>query len=401
MVLNVSIISEANSDTTLDVVISLQIDNSIMKVNGEDCEIDAGRGTTPLVVKGRTLVPLRAIIENFGGTVEWENSTKTVILEMNNEIIRLSIDNQTAYYNDEAYTLDVAPAIINERTMLPIRFVAERFNIGVAWDGASKTVYLIRNGFDDEEYVNLRALLPAFNGEPYAEINNNKPFFAEYEIIDAAFEYYSNLDEFGRCDVCMASVAVGTMPTGEKGNISSIKPTGWHNSEYEIVDGGYLYNRCHLIGYQLTGENANERNLITGTRYMNVDGMLKFENIIDDYVDKTGNNVMYRVTPVFSGENMVADGVLLEAYSIKDRGEGVSFCVFCYNVQPGIDIDYVTGNNKISGDTPVEEVKAGVYRTKSGKRYHFDAECGGKNSFETTLDEAKAAGLTPCQKCAV
>jgi len=173
------------------------------------------------------------------------------------------------------------------------------------------------------------------------------------------------------------------------------------------VDGGYLYNRCHLIGYQLTGENANKRNLITGTRYLNVDGMLPFENDIAEYIEKTGNRVVYRSTPVFTGNNLVADGVLLEAYSVEDNGQGISFCVYCYNVQPGINIDYSTGASSVDGGTitPTAEnndkrIISGVYRTPSGKKYHFDAECGGKNSFEVSIDEAKNAGLTPCSKCA-
>ena len=167
-----------------------------------------------------------------------------------------------------------------------------------------------------------------------------------------------------------------------------------------------------MIGYQLTGENANERNLITGTRYLNIEGMLPFENQVDDYVEKTGNQVMYRATPVFTGNNLVADGVLIEAYSIEDSGQGVSFCVYCYNVQPNIKIDYLTGYNSLdteniiipTGQKPSVEIlkpiSNGVYRTPTGKRYHFDAECGGKNSYETTLDEAKLSGLKPCSKCA-
>ena len=197
------------------------------------------------------------------------------------------------------------------------------------------------------------------------------------------------------------------MPTEERESISSITPTGWLNTFYDNIAGGYLYNRCHLIGYQLTGENANERNLITGTRYLNVDGMLPFENDIAEYIEKTKNRVVYRSTPVFTGNNLVADGVLLEAYSVEDNGEGISFCVYCYNVQPEIIIDYLTGASSVEGGTtspPSEnsdaKIKSKVYRTPSGKRYHFDAECGGKNSYEVSIDKAKNAGLTPCLKCA-
>ncbi|MBQ3055346.1 MAG: DNA/RNA non-specific endonuclease [Oscillospiraceae bacterium] len=286
--------------------------------------------------------------------------------------------------------------------MLPIRFVAEGFHLGVAWDGKAKTVFVLQNGFDESEYARLKRVLPAYSGTPYVEINGDVPYFKDYEIISGSFEYYSDLDLLGRCDVCMASVAPDLMPTEERESISSVTPTGWKNASYEIVEGDYLYNRCHLIGYQLTGENANKQNLITGTRYLNVDGMLPFENMVADYVEKTGNHVMYRVTPVFSGNNLVADGVLMEAYSVEDQGAGVSFCVYCYNVQPEIHINYLTGDSW-SDDQPNENSKPvaaqKVYRTPSGKKYHFDPECGGKNSYEVTMDEALSAGLTACAKC--
>lgn len=387
--------------TDSDVVVSLQIDNPIMEVNGVETEIDLGRGTKPIVTSGRTLVPIRAIIESFGGTVAWDPNTQTVTLRMGRDLIQLTINSKTAYLNQKAETLDVAPAIINSRTMLPIRFISEGFNLGVAWDGEDRTVYIIRNLFEEHEYQTIKRMVPAYSGKPYATLNGNAPFFKEYEIIDAAFEYYSSLDELGRCDVCMSSVSSELMPSGERESISSVKPTGWINREYDVVDGRYLYNRCHLIGYQLTGENANKRNLITGTRYMNVDGMLPFENKIDDYIERTGNSVMYRVTPVFTGNNLLADGVLLEAYSVEDCGRGIKFCVYCYNVQPQIQIDYRTGASSYNGAATSETHKMSVYRTPSGKRYHLDPDCGGKNSYKVTLEEAKAANLTPCAKCAM
>jgi len=396
------------ADNVSDVVVSLQINDPIMEVNGVETEIDIGRGTKPIVKNGRTLVPIRAIIEAFGGVVGWEESTQSVLLTMEDDTIKLVINSNVAYLNNNAETLDVAPTVINGRTMLPIRFVAEGFNLGVAWDSSIQTVSIIRNTFDDNEYNSLMSVLPKYSGQASIQINNNKPFFKEYEIINGSFEYYSNLDELGRCDVCFASIAKDIMPTEEREGISSITPTGWINASYDNVAGGYLYNRCHLIGYQLTGENANERNLITGTRYLNIDGMLPFENDISEYIEKTGNRVIYRSTPVFTGNNLVADGVLLEAYSVEDDGQGISFCVYCYNVQPEIDIDYSTGASSAMGETittpTVEDnnagVVSGVYRTPSGKKYHFDAECGGKNSFEVSIDEAKNAGLTPCSKCA-
>lgn len=394
--------------TQEDVVVSLQIDNPIMHVNGISLEIDGANNTVPIVSGGRTLVPIRAIIEAFGGTVAWDNTTKTVTLTLDEDVIKLTIDSPIAYFNNNVTILDVAPTVINGRTMLPIRFIAESFNLGVGWQNDTRTVYIITNGFDEAEYLIVKNLVPQYSGSPYAEVNGNKPFFREYEIIEASFEFYADLDELGRCDVAMASVGTDIMPTEERGSISSVTPTGWINAKYTNVEGGYLYNRCHLIGFQLTGENANERNLITGTRSLNIQGMLPFENMIDDYVERTNNNVVYRSTPVFSENNLVADGVLLEAYSVEDNGQGISFCVYCYNVQPGITIDYKTGasctlgeelNSSFVNESVTNNIKTGVYRTPTGKRYHFDAECGGKNSYSINLQDAVNAGLTPCKKC--
>ncbi len=190
----------------------------------------------------------------------------------------------------------------------------------------------------------------ASDDEPYVVVNDNIPYFSEkeLELAEDSYETYSELDELGRCGVCMASVSIDTMPTEDRSSIGHIKPTGWQTVKYNgIVDGNYLYNRCHLIGFQLTGENANEKNLITGTRYMNVEGMLPFENDIAYYVEETGNHVLYRVTPVFDGMNLLASGVLMEAYSVEDDGMGIKFNVFCYNIQPGISIDYTDGNSSL------------------------------------------------------
>lgn len=197
--------------------------------------------------------------------------------------------------------------------------------------------------------------IPVYVGNTYTTINDNIPFFAADDTLPAGYEFYSPLDELARCGPAMALVGKETIPTEERGEIGMVKPTGWHTVKYSgIVDGNYLYNRCHLIGYQLSGENANEKNLITGTRYFNVTGMLPFENEVADYVKNTGNHVIYRVTPVFAGDNLVADGVLMEAYSAEDNGEGVCFCVFVYNVQPGIEIDYATGDSWVNGTAQKE-----------------------------------------------
>ena len=187
--------------------------------------------------------------------------------------------------------------------------------------------------------------LPEYSGEAYCVINGNIPFFVEEEYTTESYEYYSELDELGRCGVTMACIGQDIMPTEDRGEIGSVKPTGWHSVKYDCVEGKYLYNRCHLIGFQLAGENANKKNLITGTRYLNIEGMLPFENMVADYVQETGNHVLYRVTPIFEGDNLVATGVCMEGWSVEDNGEDICFCVFAYNAQPGIVIDYATGES--------------------------------------------------------
>lgn len=202
-------------------------------------------------------------------------------------------------------------------------------------------------GLEFEPVILYSYTVPEFSGSPYAEINENKPFFTKEEITVNSFERYAPLDELGRCGPAFTNISKEIMPTEERGPIGMVKPSGWHTVKYpDIIEDLYLYNRCHLIGYQLSGENANEQNLITGTRYMNVQGMLPFENQVADYVKETGNHVLYRVTPRFTEKNLVADGVLMEAYSVEDEGAGISFCVFVYNLQPGIEIDYATGESK-------------------------------------------------------
>lgn len=187
--------------------------------------------------------------------------------------------------------------------------------------------------------------IPEYENKAYVEINQNKPYFDEDDLTTKAFENYASLDDLGRCGVAYVNVCRDIMPTKKRGAIGSVKPTGWHTVKYKHIDGKYLYNRCHLIGYQLSGENANEKNLITGTRYMNTEGMLPFENIVADYVKETDHHVLYRVTPLFENQDLVAKGVLMEAMSVEDQGEDISFNVFVYNVQPGIEIDYQTGKS--------------------------------------------------------
>ena len=188
--------------------------------------------------------------------------------------------------------------------------------------------------------------IPEFSDAAYVAVNGNVPFFLPEEITDESFEYYSELDDLGRCGVTMACIGIDIMPTEDRGEIGNVKPTGWQSVKYDCVEGKYLYNRCHLIGFQLAGENANKRNLITGTRYLNIEGMLPFENLVADYVQETKNHVLYRVTPLFDGDDLVAQGVLMEGWSVEDEGEGVQFCVYAYNAQPGITIDYATGESR-------------------------------------------------------
>ena len=190
--------------------------------------------------------------------------------------------------------------------------------------------------------------IPQYSGNSYVVLNDNKPNFTDEDYLKGSFEEYSELDSFGRCGVAFANLGSDTMPApdDERESISNVEPSGWINKKYEIVDGSYLYNRCHLIGYQLSAENANEKNLITGTRYMNTEGMLPFENQVAEYINETNNHVLYRVTPIYEDDNLVASGVQIEAESVEDNGNGICFNVYCYNVQPGIEIDYQTGESK-------------------------------------------------------
>lgn len=192
--------------------------------------------------------------------------------------------------------------------------------------------------------VNL-ANIPAYSGKAFVTINHNIPNFSSAELKTTGYELYSNLDSLGRTRTALASVGKDTMPKAdeERGSISSIKPTGWEQAKYDCVSGGWLYNRCHLIGWQLSAENANKKNLITGTKYLNIDGMLPFENMVADYIKETGNHVAYRITPIYQGNNLLASGVQMEAYSVEDNGAGICFNVYCYNVQPNISINYATG----------------------------------------------------------
>ena len=209
------------------------------------------------------------------------------------------------------------------------------------WEAFFSTIPVNRDAFFSLSDI------PAYTSSSYVEVNHNIPFFTEEELKSDEYESYSELDYLGRCGPVMAMIGIDMMPTQKRGSISMVKPTGWHLAKYDFIDGKYLYNRCHLIAYELSGENANVQNLITGTRYMNVVGMQPFEDKTAWYILRTGNHVLYRCTPIFEGDNLLATGVLLEARSIEDHGEGICFNVFCYNVQPNIKIDYHTGDHQL------------------------------------------------------
>ncbi len=289
--------------------------------------------------------------------------------------------------------------------------------------------------FVQSEAANKR--VPAYLGEETIVLNGNVPDFAAEEITTSSFEKYGSLDEYGRCTASIACIGTDIMPVEERGSIAAIKPTGWNQNKYPgIVDSDppYLYNRCHVIGFQLTGENDNEKNLITGTRYMNVEGMLPYENIVAEYVVSTGNHVMYRVTPVFDGINLLCTGVQMEAYSVEDSGKGISFNVFCYNVQPGVYIDYSDGSNWLDdgfiftgSDTLSEQTtrsaitgdgaavnssendlteEADYIANKNSKKFHYpscesvsDMKEKNKLYFQGTRDELIEQGYEPCKRC--
>ena len=251
--------------------------------------------------------------------------------------------------------------------------------------------------------------IPAFSGEPYVVINGNEPGFLPGEMTTNSYEVYSPLDDLGRCGVASACVGIDLMPTEERGSIGQVKPSGWQTVKYDCVDGKYLYNRCHLIGYQLSGENANKQNLITGTRYLNVTGMLPFENLVADYVKETENHVLYRVTPVYDGNNLVASGVQMEGKSVEDDGEAVCFNVYVYNCQPGVEIDYATGNSWLAGEEPggaVNEPAVTYILNTSSQKFHLP-DCSSvasmresnRQAFSGTRDELIAEGYAPCGSC--
>lgn len=265
------------------------------------------------------------------------------------------------------------------------------------------------NNGPGSETVTL-ANIPDYSGEPYVILNDNIPEFTSEDLTTNSYEHYSELDELGRCGVAKACIGIDLMPTEDRESISHIIPSGWIQAEYEHVDGKHLYNRCHLIGFQLAGENANEKNLITGTRYMNTGGMLPFENMIADYIKETNNHVLYRVTPIFEEDCLVANGVQMEAMSVEDEGDGISFHVYVYNVQPGVDIRYSTGKSTLAttNENGTSTDKASYILNTSNKKFHIE-DCSSvkdikdkdknKKDYTGNRDDLILQGYEPCGRC--
>jgi len=286
------------------------------------------------------------------------------------------------------------------------------------------------NSIGDDNSKAVLSDIPEYSGRPYVVINGNVPSFNKYELTTKGYETYASLDSLGRCGGAVASCGKEIMPKAneERGSISSVKPSGWVQAQYDWVSGKYLYNRCHLIGWQLSAENANKRNLITGTRYMNTEGMLPFENMVADYIRETGNHVAYRITPIYDGNDLVATGVQMEAYSVEDDGEGICFNVFCYNIQPGIEIDYTTGKSwAASGSatttkkqtvavqttkeyvetTRQQNVITGQYVLNTNTKKIHKTHCHhinkmneeNKQSYSGSIDNLYSQGYTTCGTC--
>ncbi len=284
------------------------------------------------------------------------------------------------------------------------------------------------NSVGDDNSKAVLSKIPEFSGRPYVVINGNVPSFNKYELTTKGYETYSSLDSLGRCGGAVASCGKEIMPGAneERGSISSVKPSGWVQAQYDCVSGKYLYNRCHLLGWQLSAENANKRNLITGTRYMNTEGMLPFENMVADYIRETNNHVAYRVTPIYDGNDLVAKGVQMEAYSVEDDGDGICFNVFCYNVQPGVSIDYSTGRSRSADGnkettkpvvvqttkeyvetTNQQNVITGQYILNTNTKKIHKTHChhinrmneSNKQSYSGSLDALYSQGYTTCGTC--
>jgi DNA-entry nuclease len=271
-------------------------------------------------------------------------------------------------------------------------------------------ILLVGCAFTDTQTTSVPSLPEEIGNTPYITLNNNQPDFTDDDITIQSYEQYSDLDYLGRCGTAIACIGQDIMPTEERESIGQVKPSGWQTVKYDIVDGKYLYNRCHLIGYQLTGENANERNLITGTRYLNTEGMLPFENAVAEYVEQTGNHVLYRVIPRYEGNNLLASGVTLEAMSVEDMGDGLCFHVYCPNIQPGIVIDYATGNSQLDphyqNETSSQTSKSKYILNTKSKKFHLpecdsvdDIKTNNRQDYIGSRNSLINQNYSPCKSC--
>jgi len=273
---------------------------------------------------------------------------------------------------------------MREKPQIKAVLLALLLSVSLIFTGCDQIEGLLSSGQSEETFISLEEV-PEFTDRPYVIINDNQPEFTEKQKIDSSFERYNPLDELGRCTYAFANVGRDLMPTEKRGSIGSVKPSGWHLVKYDFISGKYLFNRCHLIGYQLTAENANKENLITGTRYLNVEGMLPFEEMVAEYVKESGNHVLYRVTPIYEGDELVARGVQMEGWSVEDEGEGICFNVYCYNNQPGIEIDYATGKSRIARQNDEDSEAAARQEIRGNSRskvYH----CPGQRAYDDMAD---------------
>lgn len=356
----------------------------------------------PRIEEGRTLVPLRAIFESLGADVYWDGATETVTATDGNTNVSLTVGETTMKVNSKNVALDVPAKVVDGRTLVPVRAVSEAFGCQVGWNSTLNRVHIS----DAPTLSELR--VPSFFGEEFVPVNGNVPFFKIADYDTRSFEMYLSLDRFGRCSYAMGNLSLDTMPADARESISSVTPAGWHSVTYDVVPGKYLYNRCHLIGYQLSGENANESNLITGTRYLNTEAMLPFENMVADYIKETGNHVLYRVTPVYDGNNLLATGVLMEAMSVEDAGKGICFNVFCFNAQPQVNINYATGASSLSTDVlaPEDTVTVTYVLNINSLKFHYP-HCGSASKIKSenrsdsylTREELIRQGYSPCGSC--
>lgn len=345
----------------------------------------------PQIIDGRAMVPIRAIFEALGASVSWEEESRTAVCQNGNSTVQMTLGKQCMMLDNRPVYMDVSPQIVDGRLLAPARYVAECLGYTVSWEEETKTIEIEKG-----------RSLPA----SYQEIWGNVPQFKKEELLPYAYENYDELDALGRCGEAMACIGQELMPTEARGAIGTIRPTGWSLVRYDVVEGQYLYNRCHLIGYQLSGENTNDRNLITGTRFLNVDGMLPFENRVAAYVKQTGNHVLYRVVPLFEGDNLLASGVTIEAESIEDGGSGICFAVFVPNYQPGIAIDYATGESTKMEIRQASEGQVTYILNTSSKKFHLPTcssvnRMAEKNRREVTKgrDDLLYEGYSPCAVC--